>query len=59
MVLRGTVRKDKGLASQSSQLGEPHLELKEGYLNFWLYVARQEKLGRQPSWRVRCLKPEE
>lgn len=30
MVVKGTVSKDKGLASQSSEPGEPCLELKEG-----------------------------
>lgn len=29
MVLRGTARKDKGLASQSSQPGEAHVDLEE------------------------------
>ena len=33
--------------------------IKRGHLNIWLNVAREEKLGRAPSRKVQCLKPEE
>ena len=58
MVVKGTVSKDKGLVSEFWARGALS-GIKGGHLNFWLNMAREEKLRRELSRKVQCLKPEE